>query len=292
MDNSVTLNAKIVQLIYMPELPEVETVRKYLENNILNWKIKDIVLSSKKSLRNSKESDLKNLVNQSITKIDRFAKHLIIRFNKQYIICHLRMEGKFYVFKDENEMNELTKRSHDILMFKTNKGIILFQDTRRFATVDLFDNSIEYGVNEILVKVGPEVFDKKWEDLFETLSKKRTSIKTTLLDQSIISGLGNIYVDEVLFRCKIHPETLTNQITKEQAKDIIKYSIIILNKAIELKGTTIRSYTSSLGVEGSYQNFLNVHQRKDLPCKTCKTKIIKLKVGGRGTYICPKCQKK
>ncbi len=276
----------------MPELPEVETVRKYLESNILNWKVKDIVLCSKKSLRNSKESDLKKLVNQSITKLDRIAKHLIIRFDKQYIICHLRMEGKFFIFKDEKEMNELTNRFHDILIIKTNKGIILFQDTRRFATVDLFDNSVEYDQNDILLKVGPEVFDKTWEDLFENLSRKRTAIKTTLLDQGIISGLGNIYVDEVLFRCKIHPETISNQITKEQTKNIIKYSRIIISKAIELKGTTIRSYTSSLGVEGSYQKFLNVHQRKDLPCRNCKTTIIKLKVGGRGTYICPQCQKK
>jgi formamidopyrimidine-DNA glycosylase len=112
-----------------------------------------------------------------------------------------------------------------------------------------------------------------------------------LLDQTIISGLGNIYVDEVLFRCKIHPNKLGKDITLNEAKDIVAKSKDVFTKAIELGGATIGSYTSSLGVSGKFQNELMVHTRKDKECKICKTKIEKTKVNGRGTYYCPKCQR-
>ncbi len=276
----------------MPELPEVETVRKYLENNILNWKVKDISLQSKKSLRNVSEKSLKSIEGQSIVALDRLAKHLIIRFKSNYLICHLRMEGKFFVFSNLEEMNEHTNRFYDVLIIETNKGIILFQDKRRFATIDMFDNEIDYKDNPVLLKVGPEAFDKDPIELYNQLSRKSIAIKSALLDQSIMSGLGNIYVDEVLFKCSLHPETKSNKITEQQAKDIVKHSRTILKKAVELKGTTIRSYTSSLGVEGKFQKFLNVHQQLGKKCKNCGADIIKIKVGGRGTYLCPKCQKK
>lgn len=274
----------------MPELPEVETVRRYLEENIINHKIKDVVLSSKKSLRNVKEKELKVIIDQPIKKIDRIAKHLIIRLKDHYLVCHLRMEGKFFIFKDEKEMNELTNRFHDVMIIYTNKGIILFQDTRRFATVDLFNEKVSYEDNSVLSVVGPEVFDKEPKELFNTLSRKTIAIKSALLDQTIMSGLGNIYVDEVLFKAKLHPETKSNTITIDEAKDIVKHSRQIIKKAIDNKGTTIRSYTSSLGVEGSYQKYLNVHQQLGKQCKVCGSDIKKIKVGGRGTYLCETCQ--
>lgn len=275
----------------MPELPEVETVRKYLESNIINQKVTEVTLFSKKSLRNVKEKDLQRLVGQSITSLDRKAKHLIIRFKNDYIICHLRMEGKFFIFNSEKEMNDNVNRNHDVLLIRTNKSFILFQDTRKFATVDLFDNNVSYEENNVLIKVAPEPFDLDAQDLFNKLSKKRVAIKSALLDQGIISGIGNIYVDEILFATKLHPLTPSNEVTLEKCKEIIKESRRILKKAIELKGTTIKSYTSSLGVEGEYQKFLKVHQKLNSNCKTCNTPIVKIKVGGRGTYLCPSCQK-
>ncbi len=273
----------------MPELPEVETVRKYLEDNIVGHKIQHVFLSNKKSLRNVKESKLKEIVGEKIVELDRIAKHLIIKLNKSYLVLHLRMEGKLFVFKNKKEMDELTNRFHDVLIIETNKGIVLFQDTRRFATVDLFSNDVEYNDNDVLNKVGPEPFDSNADYLLEKLSKKRIAIKSALLDQSIISGLGNIYVDEVIHAIGIVPETKSNEITLEQCKSIIKESSRILKKAIKNKGTTIRSYTSSLGVEGSYQNYLNVHQQTN--CRVCGNAITKIRVGGRGTYYCSKCQK-
>lgn len=274
--------------INMPELPEVQTVRKYLEDNVIGFKVKNIIMSNVKSLRNVDIKKLNILNEQKIISLDRVAKHLIIKFQKNYLILHLRMEGKLFVFKNEKEMNDLTNRFHDVMIINTNKGIILFQDTRRFATVDLFDNDVSYEENNVLSKVGPEPFEANANYLFEKINKKRVAIKTALLDQSIISGLGNIYVDEVLHASNIHPEIKSNEITLEQCKLIIQSSRKILKKAISNNGTTIRSYTSSLGVEGSYQNYLNVHQQTN--CRVCKNKITKIKVGGRGTYFCSKCQ--
>ncbi len=273
----------------MPELPEVETVKKYLESNIKNHIINNVILSNKKSLRNVSESKLKNIKGQKIKGLDRVAKHLIINLDKQYLILHLRMEGKLFVFKTEDDMNKHTNRFHDVLIIHTNKGIILFQDTRRFATVDLFDNSVSHQDNDVLSKVGPEPFDMDPNILFDKLSKKRIAIKSALLDQSIISGLGNIYVDEVIHAVKIHPELKSNEVDINLCKKIINASSKILSKAIDNNGTTIRSYTSSLGVEGSYQKFLKVHQQSI--CKTCKGNVSKIKVGGRGTYFCQNCQK-
>ncbi|BDU67854.1 MAG: formamidopyrimidine-DNA glycosylase [Candidatus Tyloplasma litorale] len=275
----------------MPELPEVETVRRYLFNNIIDWKIIDFKVSNLKSLRNVDIKEFKQIINQKIKNMNRLAKHLIFELENNYFICHLRMEGKFFIFKNEEEMNKFTNRFHDVLIIYTDKGIILFQDTRRFATIDFFSNKLSYENNPILSEIGREPFNANAEEIYNKLSKKRIAIKTALLDQKIISGLGNIYVDEVLYDVKLHPQTPSNQIDLNKVIEIIDSAKRILLKAIELKGTTIRSYTSSLGVEGEYQKFLKVHQKKNYICQRDNQKIIKIKVGGRVTYFCPGCQK-
>ncbi|MCK7487116.1 MAG: hypothetical protein MZU97_17600 [Bacillus subtilis] len=127
---------------------------------------------------------------------------------------------------------------------------------------------------------------------YRRLKQTTRVIKAVLLDQSVITGLGNIYVDEVLHRTNIHPSTRANRLTKQDARNIASESVLVLNHAIRLGGTTIRSYVSSLGVTGRFQNELTVHQRQGEPCLTCGTPIEKIKVGGRGTYYCPQCQPK
>ena len=275
----------------MPELPEVETVRRYLDENIVGHKITSVFLSNKKSLRNVSEEKLQSIVGQNIIGTDRLAKHLIVNLENDYLIMHLRMEGKFFVFESREDMERITNRFYDVLIIETDKSVILFQDTRRFATIDMFSNDITKEENSVLIKVGKEPFDLSGSELFDKLQKKRVAIKSALLDQSIISGIGNIYVDEILFKVKLHPETKSNAINLDKANEIIEAARKILAKAVELKGSTIKSYTSSLGVEGQYQNFLNVHQQLGKNCKLDNTPIVKIKVGGRGTYICPTCQK-
>lgn len=276
----------------MPELPEVEVVRKYLEKEVTNEIISKVFLHNKKSLRNATEEDLWKIESETIVSMERKAKHLIMRLSNHYLIMHLRMEGKFYIFNSLKEMHLSTNRFYDVLEIRTNSKIILFQDVRRFATIDIFKNSCLLKDNPILSKVADEPFTISEKIFYEKISKKKTAIKVAILDQGIISGIGNIYADEILFDNNIHPETISSSLTRKQTNSIINSAKIILTESIKKNGTTIKNYTSSLGVEGSYQNFLTVHQRKGMPCiRHPNQLIIKLKVGGRGTYICPLCQK-
>ncbi len=274
----------------MPELPEVETVRKTLSNLILNKEIRDIDIFYGKIIRNISEEDFKRkLIGKRIDEIDRYGKYLIFNLDDISLISHLRMEGKYFI-KNADEPKE--KHEHIIIYF-TDGETLRYHDTRKFGTMDIVDRNQVY-VNSPVTKLGPEPFNKRMNlsYLEEKLSKKTIAIKSALLDQTIMTGLGNIYVDEVLFLTKLHPERKANSLSKKEIENVIKNSVKVLNKAIRLGGTTIRSYTSSLGVTGRFQNELNVHTKQGEECPVCQTTIEKIKVNGRGTYYCPVCQKK
>lgn len=271
----------------MPELPEVETVRKYLEKNTIGLIIEKIDLYSQKSLRNDDITILNKLIKQKIEKVDRIAKNLIIKLEKHYLILHLRMEGKL-VFYDSIEELEKQNKNHFIIVFKTNKGYILFKDFRKFATIDVFENETNYKDNPILSRIAEEATDIKPQILYERLKNKRIKIKTALLDQSIISGLGNIYVNEILFFSKINPNRSSNKVSLEDCESLVLNSIKIINRSIELGGTSIHSFTSGNDVKGGYYKELRVHSLKK--CLTCGSDISKEKINGRGTYYCPICQ--
>ena len=268
----------------MPELPEVETVRRTLELAIQNEEIIEVKDYYTKIITNDVLEFKKQILNQKINRIDRMGKYLIFILDQDVMIIHLRMEGKFFIKTSE----PLLKHEHIVFKFKSGREL-RYHDVRKFGTITLLpkDTYLEtYPLNQL----APEPKDIGLNKFYETLQKKRIEIKAVLLDQHIISGLGNIYVDETLFLARIHPTRLANTISLDEAKKIIESAIQVLDKATKLGGTTIRSYTSSLGVHGRFQNELNVHMRKDLPCPICQTKIIKMKVKGRGTYVCPSCQ--
>lgn len=274
----------------MPELPEVETVRKTLSTLILNKEIRDIDIFYNNIIRNVDQEQFKEiLIGKKIDSIDRYGKYLIFNLDNVSLISHLRMEGKYFI-----KNADLPKEKHEHIIFYFTDGETLrYHDTRKFGTMDLVPKSSVFK-NSPITKLGPEPFEREMTStyLHTKLLKKTIAIKSALLDQTIMTGLGNIYVDEVLFLTKLHPETPSNRISKNQAKQIIENSIKVLNKAINLGGTTIRSYTSSLGVTGRFQNELNVHTKQHEPCPICQTVIDKIKVNGRGTYYCRKCQKK
>ena len=273
----------------MPELPEVETVRRTLSNLILNKRIRDVDIFYSKIIRNKTESDFKKLLtDRTIDEIDRYGKYLVFNMGDLSLISHLRMEGKFFI-KDADEPKE--KHEHIIIYF-TDGSTLRYHDTRKFGTMDIVPKTQVY-VNSPITKLGPEPFSDKLTFLYlkEKLTKKTIAIKSALLDQTIMTGLGNIYVDEVLFLTKLHPSTPCNKVSNKKIREIISNSIKVLNKAIDLGGTTIRSYTSSLGVTGRFQNELNVHTKEGEPCPICETIIKKTKVNGRGTYYCENCQK-
>lgn len=266
----------------MPELAEVQTVRDVLKTRILNKKIKDIkILYS--NIIETDTNEFKKLIGCSFVDIKRKGKYLIFETENNYLISHLRMEGKYYIKKLGEEIN---KHEHIIFVFEDFE--LRYHDTRKFGKMSLINkNELDIYFNNL----GPDAnSDVSPMYLYEKLQNKKTPIKTALLDQSVIAGLGNIYVDEVLFASKINPMIESNQITEEMAKDILKNSKEILDKAILYKGTTIRSYTSSLNVSGEYQNYLKVHTKNGKRCE-CGNIILKTKINGRSTYYCPFCQR-
>lgn len=269
----------------MPELPEVQTVVDTLKNMIIGRKIIDVDIKWNKIIENeSIDQFKKDIKNQTINDITRQGKMIIFVLDEYYMLSHLRMEGKYFY----SESPTIDKHSH--VSFALDNGMyLIYNDVRKFGKISLVKKN-ELNKNPFLANMGKEPFVISAKELFDKLSKKRIPIKSALLDQSIIAGLGNIYVDEVLFLSRLNPLTPANEITLKQAQVIIDNSIIVLNKAIALGGTTIRSYTSSLGVTGRFQNELNVHTKEKEPCPVCGHSIVKLKVGGRGTYICPVCQ--
>jgi len=272
----------------MPELPEVETVRNVLKKRILNKRIKEVNILYSKMIENNEDEFKKILIGNEFKDILRKGKWLIFELNDYYLLSHLRMEGKFFIKESKDEVQK-----HEHIIIRLNDGSDLrYHDTRKFGRMKLIKRE-ELNDTEEIKKQGLEPIsdDINASYLKEKLKNKRLPIKTVLLDQSIISGLGNIYVNEVLFSSKINPLKNAREINLDECEKIIKTSREILKKAIIEGGTTIKSYTSSLGVTGNYQNFLNVHKKEGLPCPNCNNKIKNIKVGGRSTYYCEYCQK-
>lgn len=272
----------------MPELAEVETVKNTLKKRILNKKIIDVNIRYSKMIDNDLKEFIATLINNKFSDILRIGKWLIFELDKHYLLCHLRMEGKFFI---KPRSDEYEKHEHVIFTFDDDSSL-RYHDTRKFGRMKLVLKEELYNTEEIK-KQGKEPFDETLtkEYLKEKFNNKTMPIKTALLDQTIISGLGNIYADEVLFEAGINPLRKPASLNDLECEKIITASKSILEKAIQEGGTTIKSYTSSLGVIGNYQNYLKVHKREGLPCFSCNNKIIRIKVGGRSTYYCEKCQK-
>lgn len=269
----------------MPELPEVRTVCKYLNKVVKNKKIKNVDINLPKIIKNVDSDVFKNIVKgRKIFNVFNVGKWILFDIGDDYkIVVHLRLEGKF------RNILEGFNNKHDLLIFNFKDNTSLyFNDTRQFGTFHLLKG--EYMSQSPLSKLAkePQNTDLNW--LFEKLSKKRIAIKTTLLDQTILVGLGNIYVNEVLWKEKIDPEKPSNQITKNELKKILKTSYEIMEKSFKLGGSSISSYVALNEKKGEFQNFLQVHTKNKKPCSRCKTIILKKKVNGRGTYYCPKCQ--
>lgn len=272
----------------MPEIAEVETVRRTLQKQILHKKIKEVKILYPKMISSDIKEFTQNLVGNEFIDIKRVGKWLLFELHDYYLLSHLRMEGKFFI---KNHDEEILKHEHIIFTFQDDIDL-RYHDTRKFGRMKLVKKEELENTEEIKkqgYEPGNPLLTEKY--LLEKLEKKKIPIKTILLDQTIISGLGNIYANEVLFASQINPLKPGNEITKKEATSIITNANEIINRAIELGGTTIKSYTSSLGVTGRFQEELKVHKRENEPCVVCKTPIERIKVNGRSTYYCPKCQK-
>ena len=271
----------------MPELPEVETVVRTLETLIIGKKIEDIDILYKSIVVDDEETFKKALIGQTFKAIKRRGKYIIFELDNEVFISHLRMEGKYFVVDRDMPINK-----HIHVIFRLNNHLDLrYQDTRKFGRMELWTKDDD-GYKHFK-KLGPEPFsdDFNYQYIKDYLKNKHKPIKTILLDQSFVAGIGNIYADEILFKMRVHPSTEASKLTKKNIEDLITFTRETLALAIKAGGTTIRSYTSSLGVTGLFQLSLDVHTKEGEACPICGTTIVKTVVGQRGTYYCPKCQK-
>lgn len=271
----------------MPELPEVETVRRVLESKYINRIITKIEVLYPKMIKTNLDEFVNTLTGTKIISIGRKGKYLFINFSNQYsIISHLRMEGK-YIQKNIDEENTPYSR---VVFYLDNNIKICYDDSRCFGIMYL-EKTSEIFSNKEVSKLGPEPFEVKDTNyLYNRIHRSNNEIKACLLDQSIMCGLGNIYCDEVLFKSKINPYKKGKDITLEDCDNILKYSIETLNHAIKLGGSTVSSYHPEKGVDGRFQNELLVYGKVNHHCPNCNSIFRKDRLKGRGTTYCPHCQ--
>lgn len=274
----------------MPELPEVENVRRTLENLVTGKTIQDVIVTYPKLVKRPDDAELfkEMLRGETIERIERRGKFLLLYVTKYVIVSHLRMEGKYLLHKGDEPIDK-----HTHVRFQFTDGTELhYKDVRKFGTMHLFQKGEEFAQMP-LADLGPEPFDAELTPMYlqERLQKTNRKIKVVLLDQRLLVGLGNIYVDEVLFRSGIHPEREASSLTTDEIEKLYAEIVATLAEAVERGGSTIRTYINSQGQIGSFQELLNVYGRKGEPCVTCGTVIEKTAVGGRGTHYCPTCQR-
>lgn len=273
----------------MPELPEVETVRRTLEQLVIGKTIKEVEIYWPKIIKAPEpvEQFSDALIGQTIHEIGRRGKFLIFQLDDYSLVSHLRMEGKYAVYPESEPRD---KHTHVVFTF-TDDYQLRYRDVRKFGTMHLFKKGEEV-FKMPLLHLGPEPLSDEFTiaDLSMKLAKTNRKIKSVLLDQTVVVGIGNIYVDESLFRAGIHPERMASSLTLDEITRIHGEVKLTLAEAVEKGGSTIRSYVNSQGQIGMFQLELFVYGRKGEPCKRCGTPLEKLVVGGRGTHICPVCQ--
>lgn len=269
----------------MPELPEVESVRRYLECIIIGKKIDRVQVYCPKIIQNcAVESFTQKLQGQVFQAIRRRGKYLIFECSDYILLSHLRMEGK-YLFHPRREI-----KKHEHVVFQMADMDLIYQDTRKFGTMHLFSKTVDVLTIPPLSLMGPEPFAEELTAsyLYDALKNKKQAIKASLLEQKIICGLGNIYVDEVLFDAKIHPGQAGNTLSLDNLQELISSIQKIIARAIELGGTTIRSFTVHHDIHGRFQNELQIRSQEK--CPVCKQQVKKMRIAGRTTYYCAVCQ--
>lgn len=272
----------------MPELPEVETVKESLKRIVLGKKISKVEVFYEPIIKNCSIEEFKDfLINETINDIKRVGKYLVFVLDNYIMLSHLRMEGKY------NYLGNEKINIHEHVIFYLDDGHTLrYNDTRKFGTMHLFKTTDISSLLKVdpLNKLGIEPLDNTLtkEYLKNKISKLNKPLKTILLDQSIISGLGNIYADEVCYYSGLNPYVKGKDLEDRDYEKLIESMKIVITKAIELGGSTIKSFTSSHMITGRFQNELCVHLQTR--CK-CGSRVEKVFIGGRGTYFCNNCQK-
>lgn len=284
----------------MPELPEVETIRRGLSDCIVKTrggKILNVKVLEKKSFIGETNA----VVSSTVTEIRRRGKALIFDLsNSMSLICHLRMTGQMIWVGEErfagghpndNFIAELPNKQTRVI-FTFEKGKLFFNDQRKFGFIKVVSTK-DVEKDSFISKLAKEPWEMSGRELYEKLQRhKGAPIKSVILDQAVICGLGNIYADEALFFAKIHPKRKAGSLTREETDKLVEGARVVMDRSLEAGGSTIRNYVKSDGTKGDYLTlFAEVFNRQGQECKRCGEKILKTKVGGRGTHFCPKCQK-
>lgn len=289
----------------MPELPEVETIRRDLEKKIAGQKIKAIEVLATKSVQNKKADFLSILVGNNFKHIERRGKLLMFALNKTskyaYLLVHLKMTGQLIyrnkkrilagghsqTAMDTNVPNKFTR----VIFTFSDGGQLFFNDLRRFGYLKLVSKEEKEKIVTNNFGIEPLTPDYIFEDFAKLFAKRQTNVKALLLNQKLISGIGNIYADEACFEAKILPMRKASDLSKTELKKLFEMVAQVLKVSIENRGTTFNNYVDSDGRTGSHINFLKVYGRDGEKCKKCKNIILKKKHAGRGTHYCVECQK-
>ena len=268
----------------MPELPEVETVVRHLKPDLIGQRIKSFQSYWPKVLGNVDDKYFHEFTKgREILDVTRRAKFIVMHLENGFIPIHLRMTGRLY------PSDRIPDEKHISAVFQLSDKVLIFKDTRKFGRIYWYDEWSEFDNKHGIEPLG-EQFTKQW--LVQSLHSKKRQMKALLLDQHLIAGLGNIYVDEALWTARIHPLTTSNKVTTIEISRLHKSIKAILEQAIAYNGTTFINFTFKDGVPGSYRNQLQVFDREGDHCKRCNTTIKKIRAAGRGTYFCPRCQKR
>lgn len=271
----------------MPELPEVQTIVDALKKTIVGKKIKLVKIDSSRVFSQNTIFLKKGLKRQKITDIKRRGKFIIINFpQNQSLLIHLGMTGGIFYSRKNHP-----QKKHDHLVMEFADGTqIRYHDPRKFGKVKRLDSSKIDKTSEI-AKLGPEVFEISPREFVEILKKRKGRIKTILLNQKVLAGLGNIYSDEALFDAKIHPLTKADKLKEKRLLKLHRSIQKILKKAIKVGGSSMNDYLKIDGEKGLFQFQHRVYRREGKPCKRCRTKIKRIRISQRSSFFCPRCQK-
>ena len=289
----------------MPELPEVEVVKRSLVNKIQNSIVKAVKINDGRLRYRVDKNKIKKIIGLRIKKISRRSKFLLFFFNnKTVMLVHLGMTGKFFFINQKNtkyktsfyyDINEDKDKKHDRVIFDLSKNQkLIYNDVRKFGFIK-FDQKKNVDQNLHLKNLGPEPLEKNFNFSYfkQYIINKNRTIKDILMDQKFISGLGNIYVNETLFYSGIKPTKKVKNLSESEIRKIIKFTKKILSKAITLGGSSIKNFSSDNGKKGSFQQYFSVYGKKGDKCskKSCDSNIIKIVISNRATFYCNKCQK-
>ncbi len=287
----------------MPELPEVEVVKKSLKENICDLTIKNIDIRNKFLRYKIEEKIIRKMIKSKVLSVTRRSKYIVINLNNDCsILVHLGMTGKIILINSEKKKYptsfyySLSKNNviHDHLIFKFNKNIkLIYNDVRKFGFIKIYKTKELY-LSSHLKKLGPEPLSKTFDFNYfkKKIRKRKIFLKDLLMDQKFLAGLGNIYVNEAIFLSKINPRLKVNNLKNKEIISIILNIKKVLKKAIKEGGSSIKDFNNIKGNKGNFQQFFNVYGRQDKACtrSNCIGVIKRIKISNRSTFFCSKCQ--